>query len=403
MSTNTTEFLNNIFISDNKPDVQAIGFTIIFVVISSYLVYTKLVAKSSTNQKGKQQSKQSKLYDKSKEYQPLNPTPLTDFKWDAEPPLKSYPFKNAEYKLTMGIRTLDPQDWLLVEPTYKSRIEAKQKIITNSHPDYPADKDTRSSTLFVTPEATPAIIEFYEIVMKYLCDKYPTCFKRDGDTIHNLITDKTYPFTGTDPVKLQEYLVGNIEEDFIILLKDPTREDEENGTEYFFKGGIFAFAAGFNPRDRFNKPLSFVHGPIPGYEQKLKLSMNRFFNRLLPGQFVTRLNYSMQTHNKFYVDDANKGHNLPEGFVQEPLKYEDLDFENQVHYRSERQVLTKLPKSGAMVFTIRTYLLPLAEVKKEGREVCDRLIGAINGFPKDISQYKRADEWGPAVIQYLSE
>ena len=127
MSTNTTEFLNNIFISDNKPDVQAIGFTILFVVISSYLVYTKLVAKSSTNQKGKQQSKQSKLYDKSKEYQPLNPTPLTDFKWDAEPPLKSYPFKNAEYKLTMGIRTLDPQDWLLVEPTYKSRIEAKQK------------------------------------------------------------------------------------------------------------------------------------------------------------------------------------------------------------------------------------------------------------------------------------
>lgn len=130
--------------------------------------------------------------------------------------------------------------------------------------------------------------------------------------------------------------------------------------------------------------------------------MNRFFNRLLPGQFVTRLNYSMQTHNKFYVDDANKGHNLPEGFVQEPLKYEDLDFENQVHYRSERQVLTKLPKSGAMVFTIRTYLLPLAEVKKKV-EVCDRLIGAINGFPKDISQYKRADEWGPAVIQYLSE
>lgn len=74
--------------------------------------------------------------------------------------------------------------------------------------------------------------------MKYLCDKYPTCFKRDGDTIHNLITDKTYPVTGTDPVKLQEYLVGNIEEDFIILLKDPTREDEENGTEYFFKGGF---------------------------------------------------------------------------------------------------------------------------------------------------------------------
>ncbi|RCK59611.1 hypothetical protein Cantr_07361 [Candida viswanathii] len=337
MSTNTTEFLHLFFSTDKKPDVQTIGFTVLFLLVSTYLVYSKFLAKSSTSSSSSKpttaQPKLSKLYDKSKEVQ-----------------------------VDHGDTDLDPQDWLLIEPTYKSRIEAKEKIIRNCHPDYPADKDTRKSTLFVTPEATPAIIEFYEIVMKYLCDKYPTCFKKEDSTITNLITGKDYPVTGTDPVLLQEYLVSNIEEDFIILLKDPTREDEENGTEYFFKGGVFAFAAGFDPRDRFNKPLSFVHGPVPAYAQKLKMSMNRFFNRI----------------SRFYVDDANKGHNLPEGHVQEPLKYEDLDFENQVHYRSERQVLTKLPKSGAVVFTIRTYLLPLAE-------------------------YKRADEWGPAVIQYLSE
>ena len=64
---------------------------------------------------------------------------------------------------------------------------------------------------------------------------------------------------------------------------------------------MFAFAAGFNPIDRFNTPLSFIHHPIPGYESKLKISMNRFFNRLSPGQFVTRLNFSIQTHNKFML------------------------------------------------------------------------------------------------------
>ena len=32
-----------------------------------------------------------------------------------------------------------------------------------------------------------------------------------------------------------------------------------------------------------------------------------------------------------------------------------------------------------------------------------RLIGAIKGFPKDIAHYKRSDEWGEAVIQYLSK
>lgn len=39
-----------------------------------------------------------------------------------------------------------------------------------------------------------------------------------------------------DSYQLQEFLAENIEEDFIILLKDTTRESEENGgNEYFSK------------------------------------------------------------------------------------------------------------------------------------------------------------------------
>lgn len=422
MYSNKTEFLqiftNNYYTPSNYTNVQTTIFIIsISTLVFIYYFYWKVPTKNKTVSSDKpplQTLKSSKLlYDKSKEYQPLKPIPVTDFQWDQIEPIKSYPFKNAEYKLTMGIRTLDPQDWLLIEPTYKSRIETKSKILNNNHPDYPSTKDLRSSTLFSTPEAILAIKEFYGIVMNYMCDKYPTCFKiqEDENLIYNLITNKKYPMPNSiddvefDSYQLQEFLAENIEEDFIILLKDPTRESEENGgNEYFFKAGVFAFAAGFNPIDRFNTPLSFIHHPIPGYESKLKISMNRFFNRLSPGQFVTRLNFSIQTHNKFYVDDSNKGYHNPKGGdVLELLKFEDLDFENQVHYRSERQVLTKLPKSGAIVFTIRTYLLPLAQIKSEGKEVCDRLIGAIKGFPKDIAHYKRSDEWGEAVIQYLSK
>ena len=64
--------------------------------------------------------------------------------------------------------------------------------INNNHPDYPSTKDLRSSTLFSTPEAILAIKEFYGIVMNYMCDKYPTCFKiqEDENLIYNLITNK---------------------------------------------------------------------------------------------------------------------------------------------------------------------------------------------------------------------
>ncbi|RLV92259.1 hypothetical protein JA1_003316 [Spathaspora sp. JA1] len=397
---NSTEGYIQLLLTNSDSNVFTWGITLLAIVLIGYFKFPLVLGRtenlSTTPVK-------AKLYEQTS--QSFKPTSVdSSFQWDKTPALKSYPFKDAIYKLTMGIKTLDIQDWLLIEPTYLNRINHKTKIVHNCHEDYPKDKDTRTSTLFVTDEAIPAIREFYDIVMQYMCDKYPMYFKLQGGQYHNGITDKYYPVdsTSVEAITLEEYLVENIEEDYIILLKDETREDEVDGTEYFFKGGVFAFAAGFDPNDRFNKPLSFVHHPVPGYPEKLKMSMNRFFNRLKPGQFVTRSNFSMQTHNKFYVDDANKGHNLPEDHIQEPLDIKDLDFENQVHYRSERQCLTKLPKSEAMVFTIRTYLLPLAEVKNEGREVCDRLIGAIRGLPRDISQYKRADEWGPAVIEYLS-
>lgn len=326
-----------------------------------------------------------------------------DFVWDKTPGLKSYPFKDAEYKLTMGIRRVDPQDWLLIEPSYKKTIETKTKIVNNSHPSYPPDKDLHGSTVFVTPEVIPAIREFYDIVVNYMCKKYPMYFMKNNGMIHNGITGEEIPVSASDmkDTDAKKYLLDlskTIEEDFIILLKDPDHQGEED--EYYFKGGIFAFAAGFNPADRFNKPLSFVHHPIPGYESKLKMSMNRFFNRIQKGQFVTRSNFSVQTHDLYYVDDQNKGHNKAKETVIVPLREEDLDF-NQVFYRSERQVLTRLPKSNAVVFSIRTYLEPLSEFKKGGPEVCQRLAGAVEKFPPDIAIYKNSVEWGDAVKSYL--
>mmetsp|Transcript_1038 Transcript_1038/g.1041 ORF Transcript_1038/g.1041 Transcript_1038/m.1041 type:complete len:402 (-) Transcript_1038:42-1247(-) len=379
--------------ADKLPLIISIGA----IVFYSLFKYNKYKFKTPVV---KNADKTPKLYIKP------NIEPVSaDFEWDKVTPLKSFPFKNGEYKLTMGIRKLDPQDWLLIEPTYLNRIENKAKIVSNTHPDYPPNKDLASNTVFITEEAIPAIREFYDIVIDYMCVKYPMYFKgAKNGKIFNSITGNYLPARAADESNPRELLIilsNNIEEDFLLLLKDPSKENEKDGMEYFFKAGIFAFAAGFSPKDRFNKPLSFVHHPVPGYETKLKLSMNRFFNRLEPGQFVTRSNFSVQTHHKFYVDDQNKGHQLREGEKQVAIDSSTLDFEKQVHYRSERQALTKLPKSKAVVFTIRTYLLPMSEIKNDDREVRERLIGAIKGLPEDISLYKRAAEWGPAVIEYL--
>lgn len=323
----------------------------------------------------------------------------SDFVWNKNPPLKSYPFKDAEYKLTMGVKRVDPEHWLLIEPGYLKVLDEKKKIVTNTHSAY--EYDTSEKTVFQTPQSEPAIREFYDIVVKHMCDRYPMYFNIKGDQLHNLITDEYVPARSSDDIPARDlmiYLTRVIEEDFIFMMKDPDHQEVED--EYYFKGGVFAFAAGFDPVDKFNQPMTSIHKPIPGYEEKLKASMNKFFNRLSPGQFITRNNFSLQTHDLYFVMDDNKGYHKTEIIKK---KEDELDFETQVHYRSERQVLTRLPKSGAVVFTIRTYLIPLADFRKEGKEVCERLIGSLTKMPEDIRTYKNVVEWGDAVVSYLKK
>lgn len=345
----------------------------------------------------------SSFYKTSEEYKPPIITPVDpSFEWDKVEPVKTFPFKDAEYKLTMGVRKLDPNEWLLLEPSYLDHIEHRIKISTNSHPKYDKDFNLRESTIFSTPECEPAIRELYDLVVQFMLDRYPKYFKLENGMVHNLITDDRIPHKTVVGEDVEEYLMmlcRNVEEDFIILLKDEKHQKEED--EYYFKGGIFVFAAGFDPKDKFNRPMTAIHAPIPGYEDKLKVSMNRFFNRLPVGQFVTRSNFSVQTHDLLFVHDRNKGYNRPKDFVVIPKKEEELDFDTEVFYRSERQTLTRLPKSGAVVFGIRTFLVPMSDMKKEGEEVANRLAGAIEKFPDDIRQYKNGIEWGQAVSGYL--
>lgn len=67
----------------------------------------------------------------------------------------------------------------------------------------------------------------------------------------------------------------------------------------------------------------------------------------------------------------------------------------QVRLRVERQTLRRLPKTGAIVFTIRVYLTPLEDLVKEP-DVPGRLASALRSWPEDVARqvscYSKAHE-----------
>ena len=69
-------------------------------------------------------------------------------------------------------------------------------------------------------------------------------------------------------------------------------------------------------------------------------------------------------------------------------------------FRSERQTLRRLPRSGGVVFTIRTYFHPVTEVAEEDY-VPGRLASAVRSWGDDVSRYKGKERYGGVLLEYL--
>lgn len=74
----------------------------------------------------------------------------------------------------------------------------------------------------------------------------------------------------------------------------------------------------------------------------------------------------------------------------------------EIHFRSERQTLRRLPRSKAIVFTIRTYFEPVTKLAQEPH-VSGRLAEAIRSWGETVSFYKGKSHWDKILLPYLDE
>lgn len=172
-----------------------------------------------------------------------------------------------------------------------------------------------------------------------------------------------------------------------------------------------------------SSPLTFID------KSKLELSMGRFFRRMPVDKPVIRNNYSFQVvksdpsdfdHSELGWAITMKGdENLTESegkrwlrtingslievtSFEEELKAKNTDISpSMVWLRSERQTLRRLPRTGAIVFTIHVYQFPVVELAKE-QGVPGRMASAIRSWPEDVAVYKAKNAF-EGVLDYLDE
>lgn len=145
----------------------------------------------------------------------------------------------------------------------------------------------------------------------------------------------------------------------------------------------------WHPRDKFLRPLSQIHAPVPGLGAKLGASIQRFFHHIRVEKPVVRFNWSLQPGTVLNRQPEN-----------EPV----VDAETAIYFRSERQTLLRLPETNAVVFIIRTNLCELSQISLQyGATVTlHRLLAAIDTLSELEKGYKGIDRLQAALHKYRS-
>ncbi|OQE30063.1 hypothetical protein PENSTE_c002G10158 [Penicillium steckii] len=345
-----------------------IGFPLI-VLLTLILRVTKHSHLSKKESKDSSSKAQTLVFD------PLgfrNITPCKELPLHQRPDWPRY-WKPGKFQMTMALRKLDINNWFKYDELFDS--EHKQKVTMATAPDAENYVDYLDGI-------DDAVVELLDTVVTYVTKRYPNMVRVDDEYVYIDHLQEKYRIR--EPYDLHPLAVAGllIMDDLYVLKKG-------HKDRYTLRGAFLACPSGWRLQQRIGWQLHQIHDPVPMWKEKLRKSMERFFVNLQPSKAIQRNNLFIQPVGQIF-------HVVP---FEENLKYESID---QVHIRTELQSLTRLPRSEASIFTVRTYLTPMSDLRHEPEQL-EALWDHTRNFPPDTANYKCHHLWGDVFEQFCQD
>lgn len=122
--------------------------------------------------------------------------------------------------------------------------------------------------------------------------------------------------------------------------------------------------------------------------------MIRFLNRLTPSSPMERSNY--------FVEVKRPDEDLFETLYRPTTLFEDNPNPSpeDIVIRRERQTFRRLPRTGTLVFGVKTFLttmdeLPMQELRNLAKE--------IKSWPDYVGEYKGREVWGAKALEFCEK
>jgi len=237
---------------------------------------------------------------------------------DAAPVLQDGLPEDAMAHALPGTRPLAPGDWLRRDEAYAGQMALRDRLVA----------ERRDEVLGVLPEGCEAAAELLDMVLSELGVEGEAWQRPDGVRV---AIDRADPLA----------TLGRLcQEDFALMLPgDP---------EHWLAGGVVCFPSRWRLAEKLGRPLTGIHRPVAVYDDTLARRVQRLFDGVRAGQPIHRWNRLP------YWDSALFN---PQSEPADGRAYEPRQGGERPYLRAERQVILRLPRTGAVVFSIHTWLV----------------------------------------------
>ena len=284
------------------------------------------------------------------------------------------PFDKGRFRLSMGIISLNLDEWLEPDEYYYRELLEKEALLANQN--YEVFQSKKGSQL--------AQQEVLDLIIDYMNTFHSELVRIDGDKI--FIDGIKRNFSRKEFVEMPLNLAGRLVQEDLCLMAP-------GDTGYTLEAASLCFPSRWRLIDKIGKRMVDIHSPVPDYEDKLARPVDRFFDKLDINKPVWRVNWSL-------TDDPD---------LYQPIRKTSTDYSRSINsknagdlifLRCERQTLRRLPNTGWILFSIKTYVDKVSALAVQPEALVD-LAHSVKNMSADMQQYKNIAPYRKQLLEYL--
>lgn len=243
----------------------------------------------------------------------------------------------------MGTRTTSLDEWFVIDDAFDGEVALRQRLLA----------EQRDVVFDCLSSADDAAQEVLELVSTWLRERgLPVLLSDD----HPLAVAGTL-----------------VPDDLCLMIP--------RDGDWWFAGASLCFPSIWRLSDNFGRPTTDVHSTVAHYREVLAEKVDRYFNGMPVDRLVRRRNLSVKPWPLLHVPTTKPA---------QPVGPLVPDASGAPFWlRSERQTLRRLPRTGAILFTIKVQIAPAA-VLLQRPDIAAQLAAMYGSFDTAMDDYKAA-------------